>query len=349
MGRLAASYDYFHRFDNANKLREETFALSRLKLGRDHPDTLVSMTALAGGYARAGRHADGIKLLEQALEIQKAKAGPNDPATLSMINGLGYAHTTYGDSLRGQGQFAEARREYLGALKIKPNDSASRHRDNALAAATRATGKPIDCRGLDYAGSPDLQPKNWEAHHQLELLLRKQGQHEKAEAELKQVLTLNPGFSEDLRRSVLPVRRFLGHSEGVGEVVFSPDGCTALSCGGDGMRLWDLKSATQLRTFVGHSKTVSSVVFSHNGRRALSSGGDGTLQHTGTIGTGQELRKFEGHSGIVYGRESSLPTKDGCSRAAEDNTVRYWDVKTGRQLRLFEVKNSPIRCVAIFP
>ena len=86
------------------------------------------MTALAGGYARAGRHADGIKLLEQALEIQKAKAGPNDPGTLSIMTGLAGMHVTYGDLLRGEDKFAEARREYHEALKVKPDDAGAHAR-----------------------------------------------------------------------------------------------------------------------------------------------------------------------------------------------------------------------------
>jgi WD40 repeat protein/serine/threonine protein kinase len=344
MGRLAVSYDYFRRFDDANKLREEALALSRVKLGLDHPDTLDSMTALAGGYDRAGRHADGIKLREQALEIQKAKAGPNDPATLSKVNGLAWAHVSYGDSLRGQAQFAEARREYMVALKISPDDSEVLARLYYLALTLEQQGKPVDAEaGLrEVLG---LQPKNWEARHQLELLLRKQGQHAKADAELEQTIGLNPRFSEEIRSGLLPVRRFLGHTQVVSEVAFSPDGRTALSCGGDGMRLWDLGTGKQLRTFVGHSTTVTSVVFSHDGRHALSAGDDGTVRFW-DCDTGQELRRFRGHSGIVYSAVLSSDERRvfSCGR---DNTLRWWEVENGRQSRLLEVKNSPIRCVAI--
>jgi eukaryotic-like serine/threonine-protein kinase len=345
MGKLALSYDYFDRFDDANKLREEAFTLSRVKLGPDNPDTLDRMADLAAGYARAGRHADDIKLNEQALEIQKAKAGPNDPATLSKINKLAWAHSTYGDALRGQEKFAEARREYLEALKIKPDHSGARARLYYLALTLEQQGKPIDAEaGLREV--LDLQPKNWEAHHQLELLLRKQGQKEKADADLKQVLSLNPGFSEDLRCGLVPVRRFVGHTAGVGEVVFSPDGRKALSCSTDGtIRLWEIDTGKQLRTLLGHRGAVSSVVFSHDGRHALSSGDDGTVRYW-DCDTGQELRRFAGHSGIVYSAVLSSDDRRvfSCGR---DNTLRWWEVENGRQLRLLEVKNSPIRCVAL--
>ncbi len=345
MSQLALSYDYFHRFDDANKLREEAFALSRVKLGPDNPDTLDRMADLAAGYARAGRHADDIKLRKQALEIQKAKAGPNDRATRSRINGLAWAHITYGDSLRGQEKFAEARREYHEALKVKPDDARTHARLFYLALTLEEQGKPIEA----VAGLRDvlsLQPRNWEAHHRLELLLKKQGRHEEADADLKQVLSLNPGFAEDLRRGLLPVRRFLGHTDGVGEIVFSPDGRKALSCGGgETIGLWEVDTGKKLQTFLGHRGGVDSVVFSRDGRHALSAGHDGTVRYW-DVDTGKELRRFEGHSGIVYSAVLSSDERRVLS-CGRDNTIRWWDVENGRQLRLLEVKNSPIRGVAI--
>jgi WD40 repeat protein len=191
-----------------------------------------------------------------------------------------------------------------------------------------------------------LDPRNWEAHHQLGLVLKKQGKQQEAEADLKQVVGINPGFSDEVRRGILPVRRMLGHTAGIGELVFSPDGRKALSCSADGtFRLWEIDTGEQLRTLLGHRGAVQSVVFSRDGRRALSSGNDATVR-SWDIDTGKELRRFEGHSGIVYSAVLACDDRRVLS-GGQDNTLRWWDAATGRQLQRLEVKNSPIRCVAV--
>jgi WD40 repeat protein len=65
---------------------------------------------------------------------------------------------------------------------------------------------------------------------------------------------------------------FEGHSD---PVVFSPDGCTALSGSADKtVKLWELATGKVLRTFIGHSKEVTAVAFSPDGRTMLSGGAD---------------------------------------------------------------------------
>ena len=62
MNNLAVSYAALGRHAEALKLREETLALRKAKLGPDHPDTLTSMNNLAVSYAALGRHAEALKL-----------------------------------------------------------------------------------------------------------------------------------------------------------------------------------------------------------------------------------------------------------------------------------------------
>jgi eukaryotic-like serine/threonine-protein kinase len=344
MSNLVHSYVSSKKLAEANTLAEEVLALAKAKLGSGHPFALEALDTLAEGYARVGRHAEAIKLLEQALANQKTKAGSADSGTLSIMTALAGMHVSYGDLLRGEDKFAEARREYHEALKVKPDDARSHARLFYLTLTLEQQGKPNEAvDGLRDVLS--LQPKNWEAHQQLQLLLKKQGRHEEAEAELKQVLSLHPRFSEDLRRGLLPVRRFVGHTGGVGELVFSPDGRKALSCSTDGtIRLWEIDTGKPLRTLLGHRGAVDSVVFSHDGRHALSAGSDGTVRYW-DIDTGKELQRLDGHSGTVYSAVLSSDDRRVLS-CGQDNTMRWWDAATGRQLRLFEVKNSSIRCAA---
>jgi WD40 repeat protein len=75
------------------------------------------------------------------------------------------------------------------------------------------------------------------------------------------------------------LRRFVGHTDEVGCVAFSPDGKQALSGGKDNtIRLWDVATGKELYCFTGHTDSVSSVVFLPDARRALSSSYDQTMR-----------------------------------------------------------------------
>ena len=96
MHSLAYSYDALDRHAEALKLREETLALQKAKLGPDHPDTLLSMHSLGSSYQLLGRHAEALKLYEATLALQKAKLGPDHPDTLRSMHSLAYSYCALG-------------------------------------------------------------------------------------------------------------------------------------------------------------------------------------------------------------------------------------------------------------
>jgi tetratricopeptide (TPR) repeat protein len=115
MNNLANSYDHLGRLADALKLREETLALRKAKLGPDHPDTLASMNNLANSYDHLGRLADTLKLREETLALRKAKLGPEHPDTLATMNNLGTSYAAFG-------RYSEAlklQEEILAPLKAK--------------------------------------------------------------------------------------------------------------------------------------------------------------------------------------------------------------------------------------
>jgi tetratricopeptide (TPR) repeat protein len=73
MDNLAISYFSIGRRAEALKLREEALALSRARLGPDHPDTLRCMDDLAANYFSLGRRDEALKLREEILALRKAK------------------------------------------------------------------------------------------------------------------------------------------------------------------------------------------------------------------------------------------------------------------------------------
>ena len=156
---------------------------------------------------------------------------------------------------------------------------------------------------------------------------------------------------------------FDGYPSTVESVAFSPDGRFALSGsrGDYNMKLWDVSTGKELRTFEGHSGGVKSVAFSPDGQHVLSGSLDKTLK-LWDVKTSRELRTFAGHSGIVNsaafspdGRYilsgSGDPTlgSDGGILKRADDTMKLWEVKTGKELRAFAGDSSGVFSVAFSP
>ena len=101
MNNLAAGYQAAGKLDKALPLLKETLALTKSKLGPDHPDTLLSMNNLAAGYWSTKRLDKSIPLFEEVLTLKKKKLGRDHPNTLSTVANLG---VNYKDA----GRLAEA-------------------------------------------------------------------------------------------------------------------------------------------------------------------------------------------------------------------------------------------------
>jgi WD40 repeat protein len=138
------------------------------------------------------------------------------------------------------------------------------------------------------------------------------------------------------------IRRLAGHTGAVLSVAISPDGRRALSGGMDhSVRLWDLTTGNELRRFAGHTNKVTSVCFSPDGRWAASGSGRTVrsdnpvpidpVARLWNVETGQEVRRFEGHTDGVACVAFSPDGRQLLTGSA-DNSVRLWLVENGREL-----------------
>ncbi len=126
-----------------------------------------------------------------------------------------------------------------------------------------------------------------------------------------------------------------GHSDWINDVVFSPDGSTALSASQDGtIILWDAATGAFLHRFEGHSGPVNSVAFHPDGTTFISGSTDATLI-LWDVQTGEARRHFEGHTDVVNTVDFS-PDGEKIVSSSADTTLILWQAATGEILHRFE-------------
>jgi WD40 repeat protein len=148
-----------------------------------------------------------------------------------------------------------------------------------------------------------------------------------------------------------------GHSDGVTEAIFSPDGRYALSAGGDiqsgpvlpgdnSIILWDLVTGEISRRFEGHDATVWSLAFSPDGKLAASGSQDQSVI-LWDVESGEQVQRWEDLGENVMGLAF---TPDGETLLAGIGTtfqnfsveggLLLLDVGTGAIIRRFETEDE---------
>ncbi len=143
-----------------------------------------------------------------------------------------------------------------------------------------------------------------------------------------------------------------GHNAEVMTLAFSPAGKTLASGGADNaILLWDAATGSQRSRLNGHSNAVTGLRFA-DGRRLVSSSLDNTVKIWRAALA--PIRLLRGHTGPVISLVISRDGRrllSGSGWPEGDKTVRLWDLKTGKELRVFRAGEQPhqIEAVAFSP
>ena len=150
-------------------------------------------------------------------------------------------------------------------------------------------------------------------------------------------------------------------------MIITPDGRTALTGFFDGnIVLWDIETGAEIRRFSGHApgtydplqvvthSGVNDIVLSPSGQVAISGGDDGAVI-VWDINTGEEILRFEDHSGPVRSvaiRPDGLTVISGGlsgTSLTEPGELILWDLRTGQEIWRFEGQAEAVIDIAISP
>ena len=150
-------------------------------------------------------------------------------------------------------------------------------------------------------------------------------------------------------RSGKPIStRFVGHTDKITSVAYSPDGKLIVSGGYDRVvLLWRASGGKPIARLRGNTKTITGVAFSPDGRIVASSGNDRSLRLWSATGH-RTVDTVSGPAGPLTGVAFS-PDGRVLAATAFDGTVTLWNATTRARIARLTGHTGPALAVAFSP
>ncbi len=141
------------------------------------------------------------------------------------------------------------------------------------------------------------------------------------------------------------IKKFVGHTEDVTSAYFSSDGKLISTASYDkSAGIWNAQTGKPVRFFKGFKNYVNDAVFSPDTTKIAIA--TFYVMHIMNVKSGKELKRINTTS---MGCHSPIFTKNGQQlvAACSDGYVRFWDTRTGKEIRGFPVHSAEIGSVVI--
>ena len=130
-------------------------------------------------------------------------------------------------------------------------------------------------------------------------------------------------------------------------VVYSPEGLSLATAGGQELILWSSDTGMPTKRFIGHSDDILALAFSPDGTMLASSSQDGTIK-IWSVATGTELLSFFGHNDAVNDVVFSTDNTKILT-CSDDETAKVWDVQTSELILTYTGHRSAVNTIDASP